>query len=273
MAEAETLVVGELEEKLQRQLLRERMEQENWEEPEDEETYRVLEERFSYLYPYEILEQIPVKVTVSELKRRQQAEEDSDFLYFEPDVIPLVPDFIEKKEEEYQGASRGPVYHRVMERLDYTRAGSEEQIQEQLEEMCLSGRMSRQERDCVKVEDIWKLLCSELGKRMALAAAQGRLYREQPFVISQPAAQISRGWPDRENILVQGMIDAWFLEEDHLVLVDYKTDRVYPGPERLLREKYRVQLENYAQALKRLTGKKVAENVIYSFSMSKELRV
>ena len=239
------------------------MEQENWEEPEDEETYRVLEERFSYLYPYEILEQIPVKVTVSELKRRQQAEEDSDFLYFEPDVIPLVPDFIEKKEEEYQGASRGTVYHRV----------SEEQIQEQLEEMCLSGRMSRQERDCVKVEDIWKLLCSELGKRMALAAAQGRLYREQPFVISQPASQISREWPDRENILVQGMIDAWFLEEDHLVLVDYKTDRVYPGQERLLREKYRVQLENYAQALKRLTGKKVAEKVIYSFSMSKEIRV
>lgn len=273
VAEAGTLVVGELEEKLQRQLLRERMEQENWEEPEDEETYRVLEERFSYLYPYEILEQIPVKVTVSELKRRQQAEEDSDFLYFEPDVIPLVPDFIEKKEEEYQGASRGTVYHRVMERLDYTRAGSEEQIQEQLEEMCLSGRMSRQERDCVKVEDIWKLLCSELGKRMALAAAQGRLYREQPFVISQPASQISREWPDRENILVQGMIDAWFLEEDHLVLVDYKTDRVYPGQERLLREKYRVQLENYAQALKRLTGKKVAEKVIYSFSMSKEIRV
>ena len=169
-----------------------------------------MEERFSYLYPYEILEQIPVKVTVSELNRRQHAEEDSDFLYFEPHVIPLEPDFIEKKEEEYQGASRGTVYHRVMERLDYTRAGSEEQIQEQLEEMCLSGRMSRQDRDCVKVVDFWKLLCSELGKRMALAAAQGRLYREQPFVISQPASQISREWPDRENILVQGMIDAWF---------------------------------------------------------------
>ena len=108
---------------------------------------------------------------------------------------------------------------------------------------------------------------------MALAAAQGRLYREQPFVISQPASQISREWPDRENILVQGIIDAWFLEEDRLVLVDYKTDRVYPRQEGLLREKYRVQLENYAQALECLTGKRVAEKVIYSFSMSKEIRV
>ena len=64
-----------------------------------------------------------------------------------------------------------------------------------------------------------------------------------------------------------------FEENGGLILVDYKTDKIRQGQERVLAEKYKVQLESYAQALERLTGRAVTEKVIYSFSLGKEITV
>jgi ATP-dependent helicase/nuclease subunit A len=66
---------------------------------------------------------------------------------------------------------------------------------------------------------------------------------------------------------------AWqdFEEEDGLVLMDYKTDRVSEAEE--LVKRYHTQLEYYAQALERLTHKKVKEKLIYSFALHKVIAV
>ena len=63
------------------------------------------------------------------------------------------------------------------------------------------------------------------------------------------------GWKN-ETVLVQGIIDAYFMEGDEIVLVDYKTDRVKRGQEQKLIDLYHVQLEDYARALERMTGEK-----------------
>ena len=72
-------------------------------------------------------------------------------------------------------------------------------------------------------------------------------------------------------ILLQGIIDAWFEEDDGLVLVDYKTDRVKEGGENILLDRYQIQLFYYAKALAQITGKKVKEAVIYSLALQKEI--
>lgn len=64
---------------------------------------------------------------------------------------------------------------------------------------------------------------------MKTAAEQNALYREQPFVIAQKMNQIEAAWNGEETVLVQGIIDAYFIEDDEIVLVDYKTDKVSPG--------------------------------------------
>ena len=71
------------------------------------------------------------------------------------------------------------------------------------------------------------------------------LYREQPFVIQRSASMLDDGWKN-ETVLVQGIIDAYFMEEEEIVLVDYKTDRVKRGQEQKLIDLYHVQLEDYA---------------------------
>ena len=73
--------------------------------------------------------------------------------------------------------------------------------------------------------------------------------------------------------MIQGVIDAYFPAEQGLVLVDYKTDRAESRDGRDLAEKYRVQLRYYREALERLTGRKVREVWLYSFSLGKALEV
>ena len=71
--------------------------------------------------------------------------------------------------------------------------------------------------------------------------------------------------------MVQGIIDAYFVEEGELVVVDYKTDYV-KAPEELI-SRYRAQLEHYSKALEQLTGKQVKERKIYSFALHQEIEV
>ncbi len=68
-----------------------------------------------------------------------------------------------------------------------------------------------------------------------------------------------------ETLLLQGVIDCYFEEEDGIVLLDYKTDYVAAGRMDYIRERYRVQISYYARALERLTGKKVKEKMIFLF--------
>lgn len=92
----------------------------------DSEIREEIERRFSFQYEYDYLKDLPVKISVSELKKRsyhseQDLEETVDYEQ-EEEITPLVPRFIEeKKEEAYTGALRGTAYHRVMECLDYRR--------------------------------------------------------------------------------------------------------------------------------------------------------
>ena len=85
------------------------------------------------------------------------------------------------------------------------------------------------------------------------------------------AKEIYDGEQERELILVQGIIDAYFEEEGELVVLDYKTDQIYDENE--LAEKYHAQLDYYARALEQMSGKKVKEKIIYSFTMRKEISI
>ena len=106
---------------------------------------------------------------------------------------------------------------------------------------------------------------------MHRAAACGALRTEQPVVLGIDADALYEGEGLEETVLVQGIIDVWFEEDGELVVLDYKTDRVFK--EEILREKYHTQLDYYARALEQLTGKCVKEKIIYSFAMKKEIEV
>ena len=242
----------------------------------DSEIREEIERRFSFQYEYDYLKDLPVKISVSELKKRsyhseQDLEETVDYEQ-EEEIMPLVPRFIEeKKEETYTGALRGTAYHRVMECLDYRRTENQDMIREQLKEWFDLKKMEEKEAESVRICDIWHFLETDLGQRTKAAALNRLLFREQPFVIARKASELEPEWKCGESVLVQGIIDAYFIEDEEIVLVDYKTDFVRRGEEQKLIERYHVQLEDYAEALERMTGRKVKERYIYSFALGKEI--
>lgn len=239
----------------------------------DENIRQVLKEKFDFSYPYAYLKELPVKVSVSELKKRKYADEEEkeSALYPEPEMVQIVPGFISGEREVTQGAARGTAYHRVMECLDYTRLDGIREIDGQIRTLVEGHKMSPQEGECIYRRDILGFAESQLGQRMKRAAQDKKLYREQPFVMKVDRKELDASWSGDETVLVQGIIDAYFLEDEDIVLVDYKTDRIVRGEENKLIERYKTQLEDYASALERMLHKKVKQKYIYSFALRKEL--
>ena len=219
-----------------------------------------LEEQFSYVYPYANNPKTKQKVSVSELKKRVYLEEEE---LEEEVVIPLLPKFMQE-ETEFTGAARGTAYHKVLEILDFTKDYEEVSLQAALEAMVEEERISKEAVACVVLEDILSFLNSKIGKRVQEAAKNNLYHAEQPFVLGEVLE-------DGELTLVQGIIDVYFEEDGELVVLDYKTDRIWKDIEFL--EKYKVQLDYYAKALERVTGKRVKQKVIYSFHKQKEIEV
>ncbi|MCI8770892.1 MAG: helicase-exonuclease AddAB subunit AddA [Lachnospiraceae bacterium] len=265
---------------------------ENWDTDTvyDEEMRGAIEQQTSYHYPYGSDGALPVKISVSELKRREGEQtrklEEEQEIFLDGLGEELIPDSAEPEipkpsflqdRQELSGAARGTLYHLVMEHFPYRQIGKEEwtevEFETYLRQMVQDGYMSEEESRLLDVRKFTGFLRSRIGQRMFAAELDGRLRREQPFMLGFKANQIYPEQQSEEMIIVQGMIDAFFFENDYIVLIDYKTDFVSFGREKELVKKYRTQLTYYAEALERLTGKKVKEKVIYSFALGKEVVV
>ena len=235
----------------------------------DEEARKYLAHVFSedFAYQYERGQKIAGKLSVSELKKRSQEPEETDAKQLcAPEEEEIIPGFYQT-DTQVKGAARGTLYHTFMENLDFSK---KEELQMQLEELVSCGKISRDEAAAVRLSDIRRFLKTKTGKGMEQAARAGKLHREQPFVLGVPAETIQKEWSGDETVLVQGIIDSWFEDEDGaVILVDYKTDHI--ADREKLAERYRGQLSYYAQALEQLTGRTVKKQVIYSFFLGKEI--
>lgn len=230
-----------------------------------------LEEQLGYRYPYADEEVMKLKFTVSELKKRASlSAEAGEEMYEEPETVPLIPQFLQE-DEILTGAPRGSAYHKLLELLEFSVSYDEETLREAVERFRENGKLTGEMADCIRPGDILSFLNCGSGRRMADAAARGKLYREQPFVLGVDASEIYPEDRSGEKILVQGIIDVFFEEADGLVVLDYKTDKVRSGQE--LKEKYHAQLDYYARALEQLLEKPVKEKIIYSFTLQEEIKV
>ena len=242
----------------------------------DQDMYEDIKEQIDYKYPYLSEQKLPVKISVTEIKRiaAQKAEiiagdEDNIITATDYDVAPKAR--FMKDTVKISNTEKGTLYHLVMEHLPYNKLNDGFDFKEFIAGMCDSGYMTEEEALIIDIRKFQSFLKSNICKRMCKAQENGTLKREQPFIIGLPAAEIYDGTDSKETILMQGIIDAFFEENGEIVLVDYKTDFVKRGNSNELAEKYGQQLGYYARAIKSITGKKVKEKIIYSFALGKEV--
>lgn len=250
---------------------RQKLLEEAGKEPEAAEL--ALCERLQKPYAHENLAGLFVKTTVSELKKEGMQEEAAEglTLFPEEEVVPYLPQFVREQEETVSGTTRGSAYHRLLEIFPFERQENwtAAKIRTVIEECKADRRLSEEYAAAINVYKIRAFLQTPLAARMAKAAKNNRLHREQPFVLGLSANRLNTDFPEDETVLIQGIIDVYLEEEDGIVLADYKTDLVKDPKELILR--YRVQLDYYEEALVRLTGKCVKEKLIYSFGLEQEI--
>lgn len=291
------------------------------------ELVQELEQRFAFSYPYQETLERKNKYSVSELKHRAmreklaQEEEEVMPVFAQEEIVPYIPAFARKMEQEEepvnQGALRGTAVHRVMECY---RFASEENVTAQMAQMLSDGKITEEMHALVKIPLIEKFMASELGERMKAAEAAGKLYREKPFVMGftgaelesfgfgEPGAEMEAngceglgtkleangqektsvklktngcekpGTELEENLtLIQGIIDVFWEEEDGIVVLDYKTDRVDTAKQ--LSDRYAAQLRLYGEALERIYNSdgerkvRVKERILYSFRLGEVIYV
>jgi ATP-dependent helicase/nuclease subunit A len=232
--------------------------------------------------PYKAASALFAKTSVTEWKRRLQEEDafdtpDYDGTPSEPQARRLRtpakrPRFLERK--GLTPVERGVAYHAVMQHLPLVNGLTTADVEKLLSDMVLRELLTEEQRAAVDVGAVLGFARCKAGERLIGAA---RVYRELPFSVGLPASEVygleANGMPldaetAAEMVLVQGIIDCLFEDDEGLVMIDYKTDAVYEGRLEALTEQYRLQLSVYAKAVEKSLGRPVSERYLYFFDGS-----
>ncbi len=217
-----------------------------------------IERRLDYKSPYLLLRGEAKKRTASGMVHKDVERED---------VFTLTPAFDDK--EGLNATQRGIALHTFMQYGDYIHAA--EDLESELNILQEQGYITKLQKDSIDREKLKKFFQSPLFDRMMKSK---KLMREHRFLTSLPAREIDPMLPEifeDETLLIQGSVDCVFEENDGLVIVDYKTDRV--KDEKTLIDRYSIQLDIYKRALENNTGLKVKEKILYSFTLNKIIKL
>ena len=239
---------------------------EGWESPGEmtsgkEEVFRIL----SWQYPHGKETKLPAKLSISEIKRKYQ-EEMSGELQSVPKIIKLP----EKQETKgLTGAQIGTAMHTVLEVCDLRKEYDKENLEELISGLVKQGRLTEEEGKAIRRRELLQFFKSGLAQRLRKA---DKIETERTFSLLMQPKDLFYGKEYKDvtdTILVNGIIDCYFVEGDGIILLDYKSDRIYDEEE--LKNRYRIQLALYKLALERALGLPVKEVYIYSLAMGREI--
>ena len=233
-----------------------------------EEECKYVEKMLEWKYKYHVSTNIPSKTSVTKIKQMEKESIDTldEILNKKPISMTKVPNFLKDK-IEVTSAQKGTLIHMCLQRLNEKEEYDITKIKELISKMVEKELISQKEANAIDVTKILKFTKSELWKNLKNAK---KVYKERPFYININAKDIYKDEKLNEKILVQGIIDLYYIDQDgKIVLVDYKTDYVKRNEEQLLIEKYRTQLELYKKALEQSTNMEIKGVYIYSTCLEK----
>ena len=224
----------------------------------DKELLDEINSKVAYEYPYKKLEAFTTKRAASQ---NDVCAIDTRFF------ANSRPAFLNKG--GLTPAQRGTALHKYMQFANYNDAKKSPSLE--LERILKMGFLSKEEAETIELLKIDKFFNSTLAKRIFNSK---QVMREKKFAINLPVTfydpNLDKSFAD-EKVLVQGIVDCAFVEDDKLVILDYKTDKVKDMQS--LVEKYKPQLEIYCKALFECTGFEIKDALLYSFELGDFVKV
>lgn len=210
------------------------------------------------------------KQTVTEMKRQfESVDRESGSQLLRPrKSLHDRPAFMQEK--QLTSAEKGTIMHMVMQQINLREPQNEASLEALKLHLLQNEYLRAEQLEAVNNEEILHFFESNLAKRMQNAHT---LYREVPFSMVIPAHEAYSDWEgEDEPVLIQGVIDCLFEDEQGLVLVDYKTDRItgrftngYSEAKPVLEKRYKVQIDLYSRAIETIMKTKLQEKYLYFF--------
>ena len=229
-------------------------------------------EALSWTYPHAAATRLAAKTSVTAMKKMREEAAEEARAFPEEESADLVPEgsFRLRRPRFLSAgrltpAERGIAYHVAFQHLPLGEPMGGEDLERWLRTLLDARLLSGEQARAVDPRKIAAFCESELYARMRSAR---RLWREMPFSFSLPAEEVYADMPEGreaagEAVLVQGVIDCLFEEEDGLVLVDYKTDAEKGRGWEAAAGEHRFQIETYGAAIGRILGRPVKEGYVW----------
>lgn len=220
-------------------------------------TFDEIMRRLSLEYNNNVLTQIPVKVSVSDIAHKGESRIHS---------FSARPAFL--SDEDMTAAQKGTAIHALMQFADYK--AFIENPHSEIERL-VNGRFLSQPQ--AEIVDIQKVLNCFNNPFMQSFLFADKTFREYRFAVKIKASDIydDAQLSDNDELILQGAVDCAYVENGKIIIIDYKTDRVKSMQE--LKSRYAEQLRLYSYAMKLSTGLEVSKCVIYSFTLNDTIEV
>ncbi len=221
---------------------------------------RIVADTLGYQYPNPELKNLPSKISVTEYKRLKEEHDEITFPLYKSTSLKK-PRFCNIN-GNVKGANFGSLMHFVMQNFPYQSVRSYSEIQNYIDGLEKKKILSEEQATAINIDMLHNFWNGEMGERIRKAE---KVYREMPFTQTVPASLLTNDSRHMEDkVVIQGVIDCFFFENNKIVLLDYKTDA--PAPAKVLEERYRTQLECYAMALRQKFFSEIYQKVIYLFA-------
>ena len=224
--------------------------------------YEKINEILNWQYKYKEMTNIQSKMSVTKIKELKNNDTQKQ------QHIEIKPKFMLDK-TKVSSAERGTITHLILQKLDFTKEYSKEELAQFVNNLCTKNIITQIQKDSINIEKIYQIINTQFIKNLKNAK---EIKKETPFYTYINTKEIYNT-QNSENILVQGIIDLYYInQQNEVILVDYKTDYVEGSGEELI-DKYKVQLEIYKKALEESLKEKVKHVYIYSIYLNKEIEI
>jgi len=244
-----------------------------------------LEDRFNKEYIYKNVLNKPSSITVSEIKKMiQEEDEEKHQKYYKENFVLKTPSFIHQGEEKvgFNSAEKGTIFHLAMQLLDFSKFDTEdvskirEEVKLQINSFVEKNIMSLDEAETIKINWIVKFIQSDIFKEIYIANKSEKLFKEKAIDYNIKLKNLFKdeNIEEDEKIMVVGIIDLFFENENgEIILLDYKTDYVTKENLEEVKARYKVQLDLYKSAIEDISGKKVTKKGLYLFGINEFVEI
>ncbi len=227
-----------------------------------------LHKSLSFQYAYETAREVPSKRTATQLKGRPKDREVAEST---EDAAIYMPAF--RKPSFIQGsptsAQKGTAVHNILQHIDYQKCGDMDGIRSELDRLTQQQFITQEQAALVDPCKILTLFQAPVGKQMM---ACPNVVREFKFSILEDARQLGYGVDD-EQILLQGVVDCALLEDDGIIVIDFKTDRATEEAVQQLVARYTAQVTAYSRAVSKIYQRNVKARYLYVFSLDRFIEI